>query len=340
MRRTRRATLSLLLLVASCGPSGASPTTVDPATLPSEAEFLAAVDKTMGYRDIFKVLRDPVLVPAADAPRMRDDERVLGLDIGSVRVAYPIQLLNLVEIVEHSVAGRELLVCWCALCGTGVVHGRRLDDRVLSFGHAGWLWRNAFLLYDQETDSIWHHVTGVAMSGPLRGRRLPFIESTAVMTFGAWRAEHPDTVVVAKNEDPNVDVDVYAERNSRISLGLALALPGVDRWYPFDAMAPLDAVEDEVAGVPVVVVRDAEAATSRAFDRRVGGAVLSFTVEKGDGTRPMLRERGGRRAWWLRSGAPSEGDPAAPALRPLPATPFERNAWTAQHPAGSVWRRP
>jgi hypothetical protein len=105
-------------------------------------------------------------------------------------------------------------------------------------------------------------------------------------------------------------------------------------------MAPLDAVEDEVAGVPVVVVRDAEAATSRAFDRRVGGAVLSFTVEKGDGTRPMLRERGGRRAWWLRSGAPSEGDPAAPALRPLPATPFERNAWTAQHPAGSVWRRP
>jgi len=334
----RRAALLSTLVAAACGPvSSSAETRVDPATLPSETQFLAQVDKTMGYRDWFKPVRDPVLVRAVDAKRMRDDERVLGLDLDGARIAYPIQFLNLVEIVEHVVAGREILVCWCPLCGTGVVHGRRIDDRVLTFGHSGWLWRNAYLLYDRETDSIWHHATGVAMSGPLRARRLPLVPSTAVMTFAAWRAEHPDTLVLAKPDDPKTDVDGYASRNEQLAFGLALDVAGASRFYPFDAMSALDAVEEDVAGVPVVVVRDAAASTALAFDRRVDGAVLSFDVEKGPQSRPLLRERGGRRAWFLRSGAPAEG--AGAGLRPLPATPFESTAWTLQHPSGSVWRR-
>jgi hypothetical protein len=291
----------------------------------------------MGYRDCFTPVRDPVLVPAAAARRMRDDERVLGLDLDGAQIAYPIQFLNLVEIVEHVVAGREILVCWCPLCGTGVVHGRRIDDRVLTFGHSGWLWRNAYLLYDRETDSIWHHATGVAMAGPLRARRLPLVASTAVMTFGAWRREHPETLVLPKPDDPKADVDVYAPRNARVAFGLALDVAGASRLYPFDAMSALDAVQEDVAGVPVVIVRDAAASTALAFDRRVDGAVLSFDVSQGPESRPVLSERGGRRAWFLRSGASTEGGGAP--LRPLPATPFEVNAWTLQHPAGSVWRR-
>jgi len=335
---TRPALLLATLLLAACGRGATGDDTrVDPATLPTEAQFLAQVDKSMGYRDCFTPVRGPVLVPAADAKRMRDDERVLGLDLDGVRIAYPVQFLNLVEIVEHVVAGRDVLVCWCPLCGTGVVHGRRIDDRVLTFGHAGWLWHNAYLLYDRETDSVWHHATGVALAGPLRARRLPLVATTAVMTFDAWRREHPDTLVLAKPEDPRTDVDVYAPRNEHMTFGLALDVAGASRFYPFDAMSALDAVEEDVAGAPVVVVRDAAAATALAFDRRVDGAVLSFDVEKGADARPLLRERGGRRAWFLRSGAPESGGRAP--LRPLPATPFETNAWTMQHPSGSIWRR-
>jgi hypothetical protein len=175
------------------------------------------------------------------------------------------------------------------------------------------------------------------MAGPLRARRLPLVPSTAVMTFGAWRAEHPDTLVLAKPDDAKTDVDVYASRNERVAFGLALDVAGASRLYPFDAMSALEAVEEDVAGVPVVVVRDAAVSTALAFDRRVDGAVLSFDVEMGPESRPLMRERGGRRAWFLRSGAPTEGSGAA--LRPLPATPFESGAWALQHPSGSIWRR-
>ena len=313
---------------------------IDAAALPPEADFLRQVDRTMGVRDCFVTVRDGRFVPAGEAPRMKDDERVLGVDLGDAQFAYPIQYLNLVEIVEHSAGGRELLACWCPLCGTGVVHDRRAANRVLTFGHSGWLWHNAYLLYDREKDSLWHHATGVAMSGPLRGTRLRRYRDTAVMTFGAWRGEHPGTLVLAKPADAPAEVerDVYADRNSTRRFGLALELPGTSRFYPLTALADLDAVEEDVAGVPVLVVRDLRAGEARAFDRRVGGRALSLEAVPGD--RPRLRERGGRREWWLRSGTAVTGSGAEGDLCPLPATTFEEHAWALQHPEGTTWRRP
>jgi uncharacterized protein DUF3179 len=218
------------------------------------------------------------------------------------------------------------------------VHARELDGRPLTFGHSGWLWHNAYLLYDRETDSLWHHATGIAMAGPLRGRRLKRHPRTAVMSFGAWRAEHPRTLVLAKPTAGGapVETDVYADRNRLLTFGFALALPGVARFYPFHAMRDLDAVEDEVAGAPLVVVRDAESQVARAFDRRVGGETLSFEVVPGP--RPLLRERGGTRSWFLRSGEPAAGTPVR--LTAVPGTPFEAGAWSLQNPQGSVYCRP
>jgi hypothetical protein len=223
-----------------------------------------------------------------------------------------------------------------------VVHTRTIDGRTLTFGHSGWLWRNAYLLYDRETDSLWHHATGIAMSGPMRGRRLPRIPSTAIMTFAAWCAEHPDTLVLAKPTDPNlpVETDGYAPRNRTLAFGLALHVSGAPRFYPYGTLPDVGAVEDEFAGVPLVVVRDARAALALAFDRRVDGTAVSFDVVDAAGAHPRLRERGGRREWFLRSGAAVSGTGAAAALRPLPATPFEEGAWTAQNPGGSIRRRP
>jgi hypothetical protein len=336
----------LALLLAACRPGADGGTTSvayppDPE-MPAESAFLADVDRSMGFRDCFQVVRDGQFVPADRAPRMRPEERVLGLDLGDVQIAYPINLLNHVEIVEHAHAGRDLLVCWCPLCGTGVVHDRRVDGRALTFGHSGFLWRNAFLLYDRETDSLWHHATGAAMSGPMRGKRLARFDAVAVMTYAAWRAEHPSTLVLVKPTETKLDVDadVYDLRNRQVAggFGLALELPGAQRFYPFDALPTTGAVEDEVDGTSVVVVRDAAARVARAFDRRVDGVALSFDVAPGPESRPTLRERGGTRAWFLRSGAPVPGTGAAAALCPLPATEFEGNAWTLQHPRGVVRR--
>lgn len=121
-RRVRpRVPTALLLLVAACGDASrpsAAPVDAEPGgvasapALPSEDVFLRQIDRTRGSRDDFQVLREPEFVPAAAAPRMDPEELVLGLDLGEVEVAYPVNYLNFHEIVEHELAGLHLLACW------------------------------------------------------------------------------------------------------------------------------------------------------------------------------------------------------------------------------------
>jgi len=64
------------------------------------------------------------------------------------------------------------------------VYGRSLDDdgrddtpeRVLTLGASGWTYRNTFVLFDRETDSLWYPFDDEGLrgiSGPLADRLLP-----------------------------------------------------------------------------------------------------------------------------------------------------------------------
>src|SRR5439155_1161397 len=65
----------------------------------------------------------------------------------------------------------------------------------LSFGHEGILYENSFVMYDRKTESLWVHVTGRAVWGPLKGKQLEFVPST-VTTWSQWKAAHPRTLVL------------------------------------------------------------------------------------------------------------------------------------------------
>ncbi len=109
-------TLVLAVTVAGCSAERPTPSPIVVASgtggLPAEISFLAQVDRTMGRRGMFPVLRDPPLKHALEVSDMAHDEPVLGLDLGRVQVAYPLNLLNHHEIVEHDLEGLHLLACW------------------------------------------------------------------------------------------------------------------------------------------------------------------------------------------------------------------------------------
>ena len=222
-----------------------------------------------------------------------------------------------------------------------MVHSRTLDGRSLRFGHRGWLWKNAYINYDLETDSLWHHQTGWAMAGPLRGKALARFP-TVLTTWAAWRAEHPLTLVLPKprNDPRPSDRDVYAERNAPLVFGLGVDLPGTFRLYRFaDLAAAGGIVQETVDDIPLVIGADPEGRTAFAFDRRVDGAVVDFDLDATDDTAPLLRERGGSRAWSLRSGRLVGSKDTDARLRPLQSAHWETYAWERQHPTGTRWMR-
>ena len=85
-----------------------------------------------------------------------------------------------------------------ALSGLLVAYDRRVDGKVLEFGHSGLLYHSTPLLYDRTDPSgqerLWDPVTGEAVAGPdgpgtASLKRLPVF----IGHWGDWLADHPGT---------------------------------------------------------------------------------------------------------------------------------------------------
>lgn len=77
------------------------------------------------------------------------------------------------------------------------MYARDIGDRLLTFGVSGRLWKDALVMYDHQTNSLWGHVIGKAIDGPLEGHSLETYPATQT-TWKAWLRAHPDTKVLKK----------------------------------------------------------------------------------------------------------------------------------------------
>jgi hypothetical protein len=98
---------------------------------------------------------------------------VLGIVRGKTARAYPIRILNWHEVVNDRIDGAPVVISFCPLCGTGMAFDARVNGRELSFGVSGLLYNSDVLLYDRQTNSLWSQLLAQAISGPLKGSRLP-----------------------------------------------------------------------------------------------------------------------------------------------------------------------
>lgn len=176
------------------------------------ASVLATSCMTSGYRTKprIAVVEGDAVVQMADAGRLRSDtnprwaegteqtdppgdhERLLGLEIHGVRLAYPIGLLDRSEVVNDGIGEEKWVAARCALAKVAAVYDRSVDGRVLTFENSGALWRDTLVLRDRETGTYWTAATGVALSGPLAGRKLRPLPATYT-TAGAWRRAFPES---------------------------------------------------------------------------------------------------------------------------------------------------
>ena len=78
-----------------------------------------------------------------------------------------------------------------------MVYARELDGQALTLIVSGKLWRNSLIMMDEESGSLWSHVTGECLEGVHVGRRLPTVPSVQT-TWAEWRSAHPRTRVLEK----------------------------------------------------------------------------------------------------------------------------------------------
>ncbi len=215
-----------------------------------------------------------------------------------------------------------------------------MDGEVLSFGHAGILYENSFVMYDRKTGSLWVHVTGRAEWGPMQGKRLPFFPST-VATWQQWKQAHPETLVLPGHRRGGF-MGTYDAVGRAEELGLAVVVAFKGKLYPYRAMSRAPVVNDLFNGVPVVVAYSPSDGTAVAWQRTAKGQELTFedsgTNDVSDSR--LLRDRETRSLWSAVRGEAVDGRLAGARLEPVSHNPILVSRFRAFYPDGPVWASP
>jgi thiol-disulfide isomerase/thioredoxin len=145
--------------------------------------------------------RTPFLYLGPEIPdELRQNARVLGVELNGEAVAYPYDRLESVRVANDTVGGVPIVVFWqpgtaSALDSARIAEGndvgaatafsRALDGRTLTFAFEDGR------IIDQETGSEWN-VFGEAVAGSLEGRQLESVVSVNHFWF-SWAAFQPET---------------------------------------------------------------------------------------------------------------------------------------------------
>lgn len=145
---------------------------------------------------------------------------------------------------------------------------------------------------DEETGSYWQQITGTAIAGRLKGRKLTLVPQDE-LTFGLWKKEEPSGTVLAplprfapKYEKATWEAE-YAKLPTVIH-GPKGTLPdretiigivnnGEAKAYPIaNLTAQSPVLLDVVGNQPVMLVVGPDGKSVRVFSREVGGRSLDF----------------------------------------------------------------
>ncbi len=123
-----------------------------------------------------------------------DDELILGFEIAGFSKAYPVKMLSNRGAINDSIGEHVVLLSYDEELKSGAVFQRVVQDRCLTFNLSSRSDDDVMLLKDHETESIWEALTGLAISGPLRGARLKSLDYECTLWF-AWIDQHANTEV-------------------------------------------------------------------------------------------------------------------------------------------------
>lgn len=176
---------------------------------------------------------NPAVSSAEDATWLDDSDIVFGIEVNGAYRAYPRQIMEVREMVNDTLGGRDLGIPYCTLCGAAQAYFTdRMPDGVERpvLRTSGLLIRSNKVMYDVVTSSVFDTFLGKAVTGPLAERGLKLEQATVVTTdWGSWKAEHPETTVLIEALALGRDFDF---RNGRDANGPIFPVGDVDPRLP------------------------------------------------------------------------------------------------------------
>ncbi len=139
-----------------------------------------------------------IVMATAAGNKVDSNRLVIGVVNNGEAKAYPIRFMGYHHQLQDTVGGKPLLITYCTVCRTGRVYEPIVNGKPEKFRLAGMDHFNA-MLEDVTTKSWWRQATGEAITGELKGQKLPEFYSTQT-SLTKWLELNPNTLVM--QEDP------------------------------------------------------------------------------------------------------------------------------------------
>ncbi len=184
---------------------------------------------------------NPEVQSAEDATWLDDDDIVFGIEINGEYRAYPRQIMEVREMVNDTLGGRDLGIPYCTLCGAAQAYftdnmPAGVERPVLRT--TGLLIRSNKVMFDVNTYSVFDTFLGTALTGPLNEIGLQLEQATVITTdWGTWKEQHPETTVLVEELALGRDFDFRSGRDANGPI------------FPVGDVDPRLGVQDDVIGV-------------------------------------------------------------------------------------------
>ena len=206
----------------------------------------------------------------------------------------------------------------------------RVDgEKKLTFVVSGMLWNRSLVMQDLETKSLWSHLLGKSMEGPLEGTQLQSIPAS-LTDWETWRHKHPETSVVLMSRTPvRFNRAMYKDLEDFV-LGMSAATES--KAWNYEDLNTYPVVNDVFADQPVLVFFDQPSSTPFVYSRWLSDKELTFVQTEGD-----VFDEGTRSKWDLERGISTEGPLKDNQLKPLVGIPSFKRAWEIFYPDSVYW---
>jgi hypothetical protein len=206
-------------------------------------------DKTEASCNCIPAADNPATTTAEEATWLKDDDIVFGVAINGEFRAYPRRIMEVREMINDTLGGRDLGIPYCTLCGAAQAYFTdELPEGVQRpvLRTSGLLIRSNKVMYDVNTFSVFDTFKGQAVTGPLAAKQFSLKQAGVITTeWGLWKKAHPSTTVLAESLALGRDFDF---RNTRDANGPIFPIGDVDPRLPIqeDVVGLLTA-----GGVPI-----------------------------------------------------------------------------------------
>ncbi len=202
-------------------------------------------------------------------------------------------------------------------------------------------------MIDLQTGSIWNHFDGRSIRGPMDGTRMDFIP-LQMTTFGDWKAEYPDALVLAGDTGfesryvefaPGTSVgapDDFADSRLPVNaLVVGVESGGAFKAYPQDILGVRSGIVNDVLGErSIVVFHDELAGSGLAYSRVINGVPTEF--ERVDSDTEWLARDLATGSIWSAAGIAVSGPLTGERLDWVPSFITEWYGWYDFHPQTEI----